>query len=348
MNGIILMVNENSGLYNADAMIDRTRRPFSRQPVLTLLALVVLTGTCARGETFSFAVIADPHVSGRADRKAKLTTAVNWIINNKAGEDIELVFVVGDIAWGGSRANRNLRVARGILDRLNQANIPYVPIIGDNEVEHLCENEFEDTFSEQYKRLGKVFADWRKAPTPVKGRYLQNFSFNYKGCHFVCCDFNSRQPGGEGGELHDFEGGSWPWFRNDIETCPKVKKESIVMVTHIGMFRTGIGLADKFLFSADDMNKIKRFLKGYREYVDSNYAGHIHQNWHASVWTGLFSTIYHVRTTDETWHCRQWPEGNGRAITVRVVRVDSDGSTVSYKQHIRNAEGPDKSKMTPR
>lgn len=342
------MVNENSGSYNTDAVIDRIRRPFSRQPALALLALVMLIGACARGETFSFAVIADPHLSGRADRKAKLATAVNWIIDNKVRENIELVFVAGDIAWGGSLANRNLRVARGILDRLNQAGVSYVPIIGDNEVEYGCEKEFEDTFSEQYGRLGKALANWRKAPTPVNGKYLQNFSFDYKGCHFVCCDFNSRVPGGEGGELHDFAGGSWPWFKSDIETCPKVKTESIVIVTHIGMFRTGVGLADKFLFSADDMNKIKRFLKGYRGYVDTNYAGHIHQNWRASVWTGLFATIYHVRTTDETWHCRQWPEDGSRATTVRVVRVDSDGPKVSYKQHIRNAAGPDKSKVTPR
>jgi len=343
------MVNENSGSYKADTMIDRTRRLFSRQLRLSLVALVMLGGTRACGETFSFAVIADTHITGRAaENKAELTTAVNWIVRNKDGQDIELVFVVGDIGWGGARANRNLRVARGILDRLNQANIPYVPIIGDNEVEYRCEREFENTFSEQYKRLGKVLANWRKAPIPVNGKYLQNFSFNHKGCHFVCCDFNSRQAGAEGGELHDFAGGSWPWFRNDIETCPKVKKESIVIVTHIGMFRTGVGLADQYLFSADDMNKIKHLLNGYRGYVDTNYAGHIHQNWHASVWTGLFTTIYHVRTTDETWHCRQWPEGNGQATTVRVVRVDSGGSKVSYEQHIRNAEEPGKGKVTPR
>ncbi|MHC4432558.1 MAG: metallophosphoesterase family protein [Planctomycetota bacterium] len=329
-------------------MIHQTRRLFSVRPVLALAALVTLGGTLACGETFSFAVIADPHINDSADHKEKLTTAVNWIIANRADEQIELVFIAGDIAWGGPRAKRNLVVAREILDRLNRASIAYVPIIGDNEVQGRCEKEFEDTFRKQYVRLAKVLADWRKAPSPVNGKYLQNFSFNYKGCHFVCCDFNSRRAGNEGGELHDFAGGSWPWFKNDIETCQKDKKENIVIVTHIGMFRTGIGLADQFLFAQDDMTKIKRFLNDYREYVDSNYAGHIHQNWHASVWTGLFTTIYHVRATDETWHCRQWPETNGKSTTVRVVRVDSSGSKVSYKQHIRDAEEQDKSKVTPR
>ncbi|MHC4629178.1 MAG: metallophosphoesterase family protein, partial [Planctomycetota bacterium] len=230
-------------------MIHQTRRLFSVRPVLALAALVTLGGTLACGETFSFAVIADPHINDSADHKEKLTTAVNWIIANRADEQIELVFIAGDIAWGGPRAKRNLVVARGILDRLSRAKIPYVPIIGDNEVQGRCEKEFEDTFRKQYVRLARVVADWRKAPSPVNGKYLQNFSFNYKGCHFVCCDFNSRRAGNEGGELHDFAGGSWPWFKNDIDTCQKDKKENIVVVTHIGMFRTGIGLADQFLFA---------------------------------------------------------------------------------------------------
>ena len=334
--------------YDTDAMTDRTRRLFSGKPMLALAALVTLGGTLACGETFSFAVIADPHINGRPDHNAKLKTAIDYIIRRKDNKGIELVFVVGDIGWGGPRAKRNLKVAKEMLDRLNRANIPYIPIIGDNEVQGRCEKEFEDTFREQYDRLARVLADWRKAPSPVNGKYLQNFSFNYKGCHFVCCDFNSRQARDEGGELHDFAGGSWPWFKNDVETCQKDKKESIVIVTHIGMFRTGFGLADQFLFAQDDMTKIKRFLNDHREYVDSNYAGHIHQNWHASVWTGLFTTIYHVRATDETWHCRQWPETNGKSTTVRVVRVDSSGSKVSYKQHIRDAEELNKSKVTPR
>ena len=305
-----------------------------------LLALSMMAVAAANGETFSFAVVADPHINGSPDHNTKLKTAVDWIIGNKDAHDIELVFVVGDIAWRGPRANRNLKVAKESLDRLSRAGIAYLPIIGDNEIQCGCEKEFAETFDEQYRRLSGVLPNWRKAPIPVNGRYLQNFSFDYKGCHFVCCDFNSRKWSDEGGDLHDFAGGSWPWFKNDTETCPKDKKESVVILTHIGMFRTGFGKADEFLFSQSEMTKIKGFLYDYRDYVDTNYAGHIHQNWHASVWSGLFTTIYHVRTTDETWYGRQWPEAEDRSVTVRVVEADSDGSKVSYKQHIINAREP--------
>ena len=319
-------------------MLNRIKSLFSTQSVLTLSALVILTTSAGYGETFSFAIIADPHIDGNADHKAKFISAVDWIISNKNKKDIKLVFVVGDIAWGGYRSNRNLRIARAILDRLNHAGIPYIPVIGDNEIHRRCEKEFEDTFNKQYQYLRSVLGHWRKAPTPVDGKYLQNLSFDYKGCHFVCCDFNSRISGDEGGELHDFSGGSWPWFRNDIEICPKARKESIVIITHIGMFRTGFAATDQFLFSQDEMNKVKSFLYDYREYVDSNYAGHIHQNWHSVVWSGLFTTIYHVRTTDETWHSRQWPEADDKEVTIRLVQVNSDGNKVSYSQHLENAQ----------
>lgn len=319
-------------------MLNRMKSLFSTWFVLTLSAVVILITSAGYGETFSFAIIADPHIDGNVDNKAKFINAVDWIISNKDKKDIKLVFVVGDIAWGGYRSERNLRIARAILDRLNHAGVPYIPIIGDNEIQRRCEKEFADTFNKQYQYLRGVLGHWRKAPTPVDGKYLQNFSFDYKGCHFVSCDFNSRKSGDEGGELHDFAGGSWPWFRNDIETCSKAKKESIVMITHIGMFRTGFASADEFLFSQDEMNKIKSFLYDYREYIDSNYAGHIHQNWHSAIWTGLFTTLYHVRTTDETWHCQQWPEANDKGVTVRLVQVNSDGNKVSYRQIIENAE----------
>lgn len=325
-------------------MLNIIKSLFSAQYALTLSALIILTTSAGHGETFSFAIIADPHINGNVDHKGKFISAVDWIISNKNKKDIELVFVLGDIAWGGYRSERNLKIARAILDRLNHSGIPYIPVIGDNEIQRRCEKEFDVIFKKQYQYLGSVLGHWRKAPTPVNGMYLQNFSFDYKGCHLVSCDFNSRKPGDEGGELHDFPGGSWPWFKKDIETFPKVKRESIVILTHIGMFRTGFASADQYLFSQDEMNRVKSFLYDHREYVDSNYAGHIHQNWHSVVWSGLFTTVYHVRTTDETWHCRQWPEAEDKGVTIRLVQVNSDGNKVSYIQQLENAEEPDVNK----
>ncbi|MBN1806140.1 MAG: metallophosphoesterase [Sedimentisphaerales bacterium] len=319
-------------------MFNRTKNLFSSKLVTILFIFIVLITSNGYGETYSFAIIADPHIDRHSDHKTKLIRAVDWIIKNKDKKNIELVFVVGDIAWGGSGKNRNLKIAREILEHLNHADIPYVPVIGDNEIQRRCEKEFADTFDKQYQYLSKVLEHWRKAPTPVNGKHLQNFSFDYKGCHFVSCDFNSRKPGDESGELHEFAGGSWPWFKNDIETCSKTLKENIVIITHIGIFRTGFGTADRYLFSQEQMNKVKSFLFDYRDYVDSNYAGHIHQNWNAVVWSGLFTTIYYVRITDETWYCKQWPEADDKEVTIRLVQVDNNKKQVIYSQHIYNAQ----------
>jgi len=319
-------------------MIGKLTKRFLEQIILTLLIVLLPAVPRGYGETFSFAIIADPHVDGNAVRRAKFETAVDWIIDNKDSNDIELVFILGDIAWGGHRGYRNLAIARHILNRLNDAGIPYIPIIGDNEIGARCEKEFQDVFETQYKYLSGRVVNWQKAAVPLQGMYLQNFSFDYKGCHFVCLDFNSREKGNEGGELHDFPGGTWRWFQNNIEKCSKPKKENIVIMSHIGMFRTGFKTADKYLFSEDEMTKIKRFLYNYRGYVDSNYAGHIHQNWNMVVWSGLLTPLYTVRATDETWYDTEWPESDDREVTVRLVQVNSNGPKVTYAQHIQNVE----------
>ena len=75
---------------------------FSKHLALLLLCALVPAVRPAYGETFSFAIIADPHIGGNPDNRAKLETAVDWIIANKGSKDIELTFVLGDIAWGGS------------------------------------------------------------------------------------------------------------------------------------------------------------------------------------------------------------------------------------------------------
>lgn len=305
---------------------------------LMLLVLLTLTCSIGYGKTFSFAIMADPHLDGKLDHKAKFETAVDWIIRKKDANNIELVFVLGDIAWGGSKGNRNLTIAKKILDRLNDANIPYIPVIGNNDVGFRGEKEFQDVFESQYNYLSKVLVHWQKASCPVNNMYLQNFSFDYKGCHFVCPDFNPRKAGIESGELYDFPGGSWPWFKNDIVRCQKAKKENIVIMTHIGMFRTGFEAADQYLFNESQMSEIKQFLQNYKEYVDSNYAGHIHQNWSAVVWYGFFVPIYYVRVTDETWYSTQWPEINDQQITMRLVQVNNEGPTIIYKQQINNVD----------
>jgi hypothetical protein len=292
-------------------------------------------------QTFSFALLADPHITSGAERREQLKTAVNWIITNHQSKKIELVFVLGDIAWGGSGDQRYLKVAKELLDPLNEAGIPYVPILGDNEVQEHCVKEFEETFRPQYELLAGIMFNFNKMSIPIQQLYLQNFSFDYKDCHFVCPDFLSRVNGEEGGELHQWEGGSWQWFRRDIETCDKRKKENIIVFTHIGMYTTGVPAFDQFLFTWDEMKIIKDFLLPYRDNIAANYAGHIHQNWHSVVRGGLLTPIYDTWMTDETWFS---PPGYDKEITVRRVEVNTDGNEITYQQHIENCSALKNSK----
>lgn len=314
----------------------RPEKVLSKYLALLLLSAIVACISPTYGETFSFAVIADPHISGNPDHKAKFEKAIDWIISNKESKNIELTFVLGDIAWGGTKSNRNLAVAKKILDRLSENGITYIPIIGDNEIQYGSENEFQEVFMPHFNILSEKLDNWKKASAPVAGMYLQNFSFDYKDCHFVCPDFISRKAGSDGGELHDFTGGSWPWFKNDIERCPKPKNENIIIMTHIGMFHTGFDFADKFVFSKNQMDRIKSFLNDYKDNVDSNYAGHLHMNWYVPVWSELFVPLYHVIVTDETWSKVQWPEVEDPGLTVRWVQVDNSGTIISYKQNIES------------
>lgn len=313
------------------------KRLLCRSGMLLVLIPALAPVPVARAEVFSFAVIADPHIDANPEHQECLQTAIDWLIANKDDKDIELVFVLGDIAWGATGDRRNLAIAKEMLDPLNDAGIPYVPIIGDNEVHGHCDEEFHKVFGPQYGYLSRAVKNWRKAATPVGEAYLQNFSFDHKGLHFVCPDFISRELGNEGGELHDMLEGSWPWFQNDIRHCAKAKEENILIMTHIGMFRTGFAVADRFLFAKDTMERVTAFLWDYAEYVDTNYSGHIHQNWFAKVYFED-DLLYYARVTDETWRPKEKPKGKGGSdITVRWVTVDNGEPTIEYKQHLEQA-----------
>ena len=295
-----------------------------------LVSILFINGL-VYAENFSFAILADPHITCNETKIDQINSAVNWIVSNKEATKIELVFVLGDIAWGACGQERSLVVAKRILDQLNEAGILYVPVIGDNEVQTTSTKEFYSTFEPQYKKLAELFPQFRSKITFVEDKYLCSFSFDYKECHFICPDFLSRVPGNEGGDLHDYEGGTWPWFINDIKTAPKTKQENIVIMTHIGLFHTGFSFFDQFLFSGEQINKIKENLYPYRSHVASNYAGHIHMNWYAAVSAGLNEKIYDVWITDECW--RDTTHGD-YSITVRWVEVDTSNETITYLQHL--------------
>ena len=268
---------------------------------------------------YSFAVIADPHLYGDAEYEARIIATVDWINANAVEKEIELVFLVGDIAWGsGGQIDR----AKEILDGLT---VPYVPIVGDNEL-HGSEVAFNDVFGPHYDELALELTNWQKNTTPVwnpdigADSYFQNFSFDHKGNHFMGIDWCSRiMEGwvGEQADRHDFEGGTWPWFTDQIATCPKPYKENIIMLSHHPMHVAPVLPVEVAAFSVEENMLIETFTAGYGDYVYANLAGHYHVWWQEQRVVGQFD-LYVTAAT-------HIGENN-----LKLVRVYTEEDTFTY------------------
>jgi hypothetical protein len=263
---------------------------------------------------FAFAVMADPHVNGSGANADRLTAAVAWINENTEEQGVEVVLILGDICWGGG-----MELARDILDELEA---PYVPIIGDNEV-HVGEAErFHTVFSDQYELLSATFEGWQQAAVPVwnpvtgEENWFTNMAFDLRGIHFVGLDWAPRAGGGiagEMGEIHDFDGGTFPWLEEVIEELPTDVPESIVMASHIPMHTLA--------FTSGGVPAITRLLSPYGDALYANFAGHVHLTYDLPMPSGG----YHVYVTDAT---------HDDENTVRVVHVEGNGRRFAYTQEL--------------
>ncbi len=208
-----------------------------------------------------------------------------------------MVFILGDIAWGND--GKHVLEAKEILDRLT---VPYIPLIGDNDIisNPYGELHFAEIFEPQYILLSTLLQNWQKTPVHVwnpeleRNSYLQNFSFDFRGIHFVATDWVSRQA--EDAELHNFAGGTWPWFVDNIANCQKNREENIVMFSHPPMCNF-IGLTRYSLMSSE-FNIVKDFTVQYADYIYANFSGHFHLNGVVDVKN---SAGYKVYMTDATF-----------------------------------------------
>jgi hypothetical protein len=220
---------------------------------------------------FSIAVIADPHITTNADHEERLAAAIAWINENALSQEIELVVVLGDIGWGAG-----LTQAKQLLDELD---VLYVPVIGDNEIAAGDDQAFDTTYQPHYQRLDEGLDDFRRSSVPVSdpqgemNAWLQNLAFDYRGLHFFALDLCIRGDDtimGEFGDLHDFEGGSWPWLQAQWSALEPSRRESIILLSHIPMF---LGALD-----TEEMPKVNALLEPVGDYVYANLAGHLHGN----------------------------------------------------------------------
>lgn len=266
---------------------------------------------------FRFAVLADPHVTSEGEHADRLRAAMAWIEAQRDDRSIELVLVLGDVAW-----SNGLSVAAGIL---GSTTLPVVPIIGDNEVHGGSEEAYDATFADHYADLGARLPGFARAPTPVwneplaQDSWFQNFAFDHHGVRFIGLDWASRVDDplvGEFADLNEVDGGTWDWFTDQLGELGTGRSERAVLLTHNPMLYLPGGLF------AGDQDRVTALLEPWSDVVAAAYGGHLHLDMadRAPEPAG-----YEVFVTDATWDDE---------VRVRLVEVWDDGRTLSYVQEL--------------
>ncbi len=270
------------------------------------------TGEPPMEELFSFVVFADPHLSSNLEHEERLSAAVEW---TNTQPEVELVVVVGDIGWHGG-----LPIAKALLDGLN---VPYLPIIGDNEVHLEAEQTFDDVFTEQYDLLATTLDDFKRGQVEVENpdwgvtSWFQNMSFSYRGLQFIGLDWCSRDPDpilGELAALHDFDGGTFPWFIDELGSLESGANENVLLFSHHPMYLYGG-------FNLAEMEQVSGVTRPLEDRIAAAWSGHYHLSHDEDVPTAGYS----IHITDATWDDE---------ITVRVVRVSGNGERFIYEQEL--------------
>lgn len=262
---------------------------------------------------FTLAVLADPHITTDEDRADRLAAAVAWVNEGLQREQIELCVVLGDIGWDGA-----LPASKSLLDALQ---VPYVPVLGDNEIVFDSEAAFDETYAPQYEALAAELTGWRRAPTPVEhpstgaDAWLQNAAFEHRGVHVLMLDWNVRGQEGilsEFADVHDFAGGTLPFLQAELASVEATAHgESVLMLSHVPMM---LGAFDTVEWAA-----LGAVVRPRANLVAANLAGHLHGNLTRE------GDDFDVHVTDATWDDE---------VTVRLVRVWRDGKRMSYEHEL--------------
>lgn len=287
----------------------------SRSILALALALAGCEPEAPMEDLFSFAVLADPHLYGDADNEARWQVAVDWVNAHAAEERIELVLIVGDIAWGAGLAE-----APAQLGALQPA---WVPITGDNEINGGDEQAFYEAMAPQWEALAATLEGFQRAPAPVhnplagQDSWFTNLAFELRGLRFVGLDFCARGADGlfaEMADLHDVEGGTLPWLTASLGPTD-APEDSLVLFSHHPMHLSPGS------FDLAEMETLETQLAPWEGPLFANFAGHYHENGD----TGPESGLWQVYVTDAT---------KDDEITVRLVRVSGDGARFAYAQEL--------------
>lgn len=228
---------------------------------------------------WTFAIITDLHI-GRGYPNyngesyyltERLQKAVDWIKNNRDSRAIRFVVVLGDISENGRQSE--MSKAREILNHLNEANIPYFPVLGNHDVKQLMDGGyvFQDTFTDDFlkdqcKMLNVVLdLNWRIWELE-SGTYYQNYDFKYNDKRFVFLDWVDRN-GMVGSPLYYEQ--TADFLRNQLGNG-----DPTFLFSHHPMIDDYIEGA----FWNDDINSIAGIIRetNSKDLILGSYGGHIH------------------------------------------------------------------------
>lgn len=265
---------------------------------------------------FSMVLLADPHVIGPGEHLDRLDAAVGWIEANREAMDLQLVVVLGDICWseGFDEAHESL----------SQLSMPWVPVMGDNVIQTGGEATFHQTFEGQMSRLEETFEGFEMAPTPVTNpergveSWLQNLAFDFGGIRFISADWSSRDIHtlwGETPDLHDFDGGTWPWLQEQLAGSVGGAGESVILLSHMPLFEGPGGL------TTDEATKAVTLFDAHRDMIWANLAGHLHVNT-SMEWERAGMEVH---VTDATWD---------DVNAVRIVDVSANEARFAFEHWV--------------
>ena len=290
---------------------------------LTLtLTLLSCTGTTTGDDSglepaleyvFSFALIADPHIVSDPEHEGRLIQVRDWLDAEAEDRGLELVLVLGDIGWGEG------------LDRshelLEAFSLPWVPVAGDNMLHVGDEERWQQVFDPQLQVLEETFDDFREAPQPTynpdweRDSWFANYTFAHKGVTFMVLDWCSRSDEpiyGDTADLHDFEGGTFDWFKGEVTSLEEGPDESVVMASHMAM-HLGPG---SFNIAMDE--ELEGWAGAYEDRLALSVGGHLHLDVDDTASVGGWE----VHVLDATWD---------DALSLSIVDVWGNGRRHAYE-----------------
>jgi|GEM_PF-5330885 len=266
--------------------------------------------------TYSFAIIADPHIGDFYDDYLgngyydngypfKPTTSYKRLcaivndINSKIDEyKIKFVVVVGDLVQSAERSE--FRDCRNALSRLK---VPVIPVFGNHDTWPYFKNQNGDYIQPGWScgNVGDYFAEFFNGIYQQDSMWLPNWrsdnanlyfntSFDYGRYHFMCSDFVSREPAPQFPGLPfnpgthyraSLEQTSWFWFWNDYSNVQVSSAEipkKVIVLNHHALRALFYPLWGDFCFTGNQINQFWYQVGQYGNKFLAWFAGHTHQN----------------------------------------------------------------------